>query len=320
MAPKVTLAILFSAAVALNVLYQTKNVPVVKTNSNDSVFVDNQKDCTAQLDALDAFFNARRLARHTTSYRPPTNVEAMDIFEPEAICLSEERFGGGKDGKVLPRHDAFGDGPKFACGIDVLAAKSKASSSGTNKHDGCLVYNVGSKNEIDFEVAVQTFVGCEIHTFDPTLSVPYIGGNYSSFHPWGIGIDGQTSKYKHWEWTSKGIETIYEELGHKKEQRKIDILKIDCEGCEWLAMPPVFDAMARGELKIDQIQIEVHIYSKDPPAFEKVRSFFQGVDKAGLRVTHKERNHWGCAGWRCLEYVLVHEDFLREANGAAMGC
>ena len=42
------------------------------------------------------------------------------------------------------------------------------------------------------------------------------------------------------------------------------------------------------------------------------------ADTAKLRITHKERNQWGCDGYRCVEYALVSEAFLREANGAAM--
>ena len=40
--------------------------------------------------------------------------------------------------------------------------------------------------------------------------------------------------------------------------------------------------------------------------------------RAKLRITHKERNQWGCDGYRCVEYALVSEAFLREANGAVM--
>ena len=45
---------------------------------------------------------------------------------------------------------------------------------------------------------------------------------------------------------------------------------------------------------------------------------FAAADKAKLRITHKERNQWGCDGYRCVEYALVSEAFLREANGAVM--
>ena len=42
------------------------------------------------------------------------------------------------------------------------------------------------------------------------------------------------------------------------------------------------------------------------------------ADTAKLRITHKERNQWGCDGYRCVEYALVSESFLCEANGAVM--
>ena len=56
-------------------------------------------------------------------------------------------------------------------------------------------------------------------------------------------------------------------------------------------------------------------------SFESPRTlqrFFAAADTAKLRITHKERNQWGCDGYRCVEYALVSEAFLREANGAVM--
>ena len=49
-----------------------------------------------------------------------------------------------------------------------------------------------------------------------------------------------------------------------------------------------------------------------------LQRFFAAADRARLRITHKERNQWGCDGYRCVEYALVSEAFLREANGAVM--
>ena len=49
-----------------------------------------------------------------------------------------------------------------------------------------------------------------------------------------------------------------------------------------------------------------------------LQRFFAAADTANLRITHKERNQWGCDGYRCVEYALVSESFLREANGAVM--
>ena len=42
-------------------------------------------------------------------------------------------------------------GPKFVCGVDILATKAKSNA-------GCLVYSVGSNNQVDFERGVKQFM------------------------------------------------------------------------------------------------------------------------------------------------------------------
>jgi hypothetical protein len=231
-----------------------------------------------------------------------------DLFEPEAVCITEERFGGRPE-----RYYSFGDGPKFVCGIDYL----RESYAGRRGEDNCLVYSIGSNNQIQFEVSSKEQIGCEIHTFDPTLKVPFVGGAYATFHPWGLGRDGAKVEAFDSSFTTKSLQTMMRELGHTN--RKIDIFKIDCEGCEFQAMPPVFDAIAAGTLRIDQILIEMHNPGRDGlDPYVVLADFFAAADRAGFRITHKERNHWGCNGYGCLEYVFVSEDFLRRATAAAI--
>lgn len=69
--------------------------------------------------------------------------------------------------------------------------------------------------------------------------------------------------------------------------------------------------IANGTLDVDQIQLEVH--GANHPT-SQVESFFEFADKAKMRIFHKERNHWGCAGYHCLEFAFISEDFLRRAN------
>ncbi len=91
------------------------------------------------------------------------------------------------------------------------------------------------------------------------------------------------------------------------------ILQIDCEGCEYAAMPPLFDLISSGNARVNQIQIELHA-PRDNNA-QMMYDFFLAADRAKFRIIHKERNHWGCDGYRCVEYVFVNETFLRHVNG-----
>mmetsp|Transcript_33330 Transcript_33330/g.73509 ORF Transcript_33330/g.73509 Transcript_33330/m.73509 type:complete len:342 (-) Transcript_33330:523-1548(-) len=278
-------------------------VPVVKRDSAG-------RHCEEHILKVEERFNSRREARRNYAHSlpsqfAPTEKKLYDIFEPEAICISEERFGGSSE----HRYASFGDGPKFVCGVDFMRARQNATNS-------CLVYSIGASSttvsgRIDYERAVHRVLGCETHTFDPTLgNETFLGSDYATFHPWGLGEDGGETTYSvrgGGSFSSMSLASMMKALGHTG--RRLDILKVDCEGCEWQALPAVFDAIARGELLIDQIQIELH-----RGTFEGAKSLFEKADSAGMRVLHKERNQWGCDGWRCLEYVFVGETFLNEVH------
>jgi hypothetical protein len=81
-------------------------------------------------------------------------------------------------------------------------------------------------------------------------------------------------------------------------------------------MPPLLESIAKGEVMVNQIQIEMHQSAFVGDGKEdSLDEFFDKVDQAKFRIFHKERNQWGCNGFRCLEYAFVNEKFLREANG-----
>jgi hypothetical protein len=176
------------------------------------------KSCEAMLDNLDDEYNERRKIRHEKKMGSTGEKFIFDLYEPEATCFREERFGSESE----ERFDAHGDGPKFLCGVDLIAAKARDENAG-----GCLVYSVGSNNDVQFERAVHAHMGCEIHTFDPTLRRPFVGDMYSTFHPWGLGTDGGkegASASNTDNWIRKSFETVMKDLGHMN--RTIDILKV----------------------------------------------------------------------------------------------
>jgi len=286
-------------------------------SSESSAAASTPKDaCLSNIKMLDATFDERRRQRRALPAKTVEVLMYFDPYEPEAVCFHEERFGL-REG--LPRYVAYGDGPKFICGVDFLAARNKEKKE--RGEPPCLVYSVGSANNVGFEAAVTQYTQCEVHTFDPTLTKPFVGDKYATFHPWGLGNDGEHVTFGASNFTTKSLETIVKDLGHTG--RTIDVLKIDCEGCEWHVMPKVFDSMKAGNLKIDQVLIEVHTpYLPGGTGDAHVaflKKFFEQADDAGLRIFHKERNHWGCVGYKCVEYAFVSESFLTASNSQICG-
>ena len=72
-----------------------------------------------------------------------------------------------------------------------------------------------------------------------------------------------------------------------------------------------FEVSEEGKITVGQIQVELHMVSNAP---EDLTTFFLAADKAKMRIFHKERNGWGCGGYKCVEYSFVSEDFLRQVN------
>ncbi|KAG5187699.1 methyltransferase domain-containing protein [Tribonema minus] len=197
----------------------------------------------------------------------------------------------------------YGDGPKFVCGVELL-----------RERPDCLVYSIGSNMQDGFELGLQIMApNCEVHVFDPTVDVEALGAASAAhgyrFHLMGLGSKAQSDGG---EVLKNGplrtLQHMMEELGHTG--RTIDIFKIDCEGCEWDTLgEQVFAPMREGHLKIGQLQVEMHLYNRR--RLGDAAAFFEAADAAGMRIFHKERNHWGCGGWKCLEYAFISADWAR---------
>ena len=128
-------------------------------------------------------------------------------LQPDFTCPHIQRVGG------------HGDGPKWTCDPHRLL-----------KRKDCLVYSVGSNGDYTFEDAMVELLDkqCEIHVFDPD---DYARPNDSEnknihFHQWALASSEAESGPN-----KKSFPEILKVLGH--ESRTIDILKIDCEFCEW---------------------------------------------------------------------------------------
>ncbi len=151
----------------------------------------------------------------------------QDNVEPAVTCAREERIGPA------------GEGGKWLCDPNRLRSR------GTD----CLIYSVGSFDDFSFEEAIMQNVSsaCEIHVFDHTVLNPQNKPCGVHFHPWGLGGAHEPAGS-----ALKSLSDIVVALGHKG--RTIDVLKIDCEGCEWSTYDSWFDA----DVHIDEMLVEIH--------------------------------------------------------------
>jgi Methyltransferase domain len=239
----------------------------------------------------DALKRRAEILSHTELF---VNMKAKhDRFEPSWNCHIEQRVG-----------NEFSDGGKFICG-------SLRSYFSTRP---CLVYSIGSNGDLTFEQSF-TQAGCETHTFDPTGDSAAWEANAAAsgvhYHAWGLRGDVPSSGTTFFNPLTNAhnpLLTLMEmrtRLAH--DGRKIDILKVDCEGCEWAAFNLIFEDIIQGRYRVGQIQIELH--NLDLPVIE---DFFKHANQAKYHVFHKERNHWGCNGYLCVEYALIEEETAFE--------
>lgn len=223
------------------------------------------------------------LTNHPSVFEGPKLV--YDPYEPTWACHIEQRVGR-----------EFGDGGKFVCGKDkFLSSRS------------CLAYSVGSNGDISFEESVIRKFGCEVHTFDPTGDTSLYQSKAEAvgaiFHPWGLSgkMDDLYNEATNGSNPLFPLSDIVSQLGHTG--RKIDLLKVDCEGCEFDSFRSIWAAILQGSLRVGQVLVELHGTSST-----HVNEFFQGAHRADFNVFHKERNHWGCDGYNCVEFSLISNE------------
>jgi hypothetical protein len=234
--------LLLTFAVLLNSLSLFSSVAISGCNgsgsySGDSPSVHGMYSTALAKNQSDGYFNdipdaswkhMQQRARSSVQYMHPTEPEKgyrntklwyLNNLQPDFTCPHKRRIGG------------HGDGPKWTCDPHRLLAKKD-----------CLIYSIGSHGHYKWEDAVVAgSPHCEIHVFDT--------GNYSRpgdlemknihYHQWGIKSSYNASSkpaqsLQHTATVQPELLTFQQtltKLGHNG--RRIDILKIDCDSCEW---------------------------------------------------------------------------------------
>jgi hypothetical protein len=185
-------------------------------------------------------------------------------WEPALTCDFEERIG------------AVGDGGKWLCNAYKIAQAEQ-----------CNVLSIGSNNDYGFEEAMHKLnPSCQIHTFDHTVT-PAGTPPFVKFHRFGLGSQ-----------STGNIRTMKDVIDMAGFQGKvIDVLKIDCEGCEFSVYKEFFTGFIR------QILIEIHY--KNGQATD---ALLQDMHDHGYVIFHKEPNTLGCSG-ECIEYAFLKVNF-----------
>jgi len=139
---------------------------------------------------------------------------SSSTFEPRlhTVCKNQHRLG------------PEGEGGKVICETAMLRSVD------------CLLVSVGSNGQVEFESAVHTLAPhCKIDIWDGTLN----GGrmklrraipSYATFIP---------SNFNAATWQ------------HYQNYSRVDVLKIDCEGCEWRDLEPWLNNVCTSQLLIE---------------------------------------------------------------------
>ena len=204
-----------------------------------------------------------------------SHVYVWDWFPPIFSCPWRDRLG------------RFADGGKVVCNWQALARMGEA----------CTVVSVGVQKEVSFETELASRTRCQIHAFDHTVPKlpnartveqtvvrPCDGvgrGGAISFRKLGLGSNlhqpGEASMLR-------TFDELTSSLG------RIDLLKIDCEGCEWA----VFRQLQRaGSLaRVDQLLIELHLSDRRGHSLgiKEVADLFAACEEAGLYPFSSEPN------------------------------
>ncbi|CAH1796447.1 unnamed protein product [Owenia fusiformis] len=168
----------------------------------------------------------------------------------------------------------------------------------------CLVYSVGINNDWKFDDAVSN-QGCFVHAYDPSMKKEsHMRSPSISFH--NKGLSGKNEK--NWlGWEMKTMSTLLKENGDDK--KIIDILKIDCEYCEWEALSTMLDDGVLNNVK--QLVFEWHITSgilrskdeikyihkgrtlSDTTEFAYMYNILRRLYDAGFRMFYSHQNPTG---------------------------
>lgn len=186
-------------------------------------------------------------------------------------CQKEQRVGGR------------GDGGKWMCMEHIPA-------SGQN----CMILSIGSGGDFAWEIEVhQKWPHCKIHVFD--------GTNF------GRGAPIKVPPYVHFHlknFNGRHFPELDEALSGASS---VDVLKIDCEGCEYYALMPFLS-----RVRVTQVLVELHgCIVKPYGRNQHLMRLLSGM----YGIFHEEPNIQYSDG-TCIEFGMLRLPFNATASTA----
>jgi hypothetical protein len=194
--------------------------------------------------------------------------------------------------------DALGDGS--LCQSDGTLLCNEYVSHADD--EDCLVYTFGIANQWNFEDWIG-YKNCEVHAHDPTTKYREVHEAHQAknvhFHYQGLGVPGKTTTH----FTGYGqmggpmmtLGELWRDHGHAASNRRISLLKIDCEGCEFEAFHQLATAEPEVVSQVCTIILEVHfsesLQMESAHHLKLMASFWQKyIEEFGFRFWYLHEN------------------------------
>lgn len=153
----------------------------------------------------------------------------------------------------------------------------------------CVFYSFGISNDYSFDRELAQVHGCKGYAFDPTLKrSPNIHANVP-FFPTGAAVLQKVP------FPTTNLTTVKKEHQHSM----IDVLKMDCEGCEYAISRDVSTHEPRFFDHVHQFAVELHIDQVCLQGCEELKGFGQLLEllqNSGLKLEHAELTP--CSRWK----------------------
>lgn len=239
---------------------------------------------------------------------------------PAPTTTDDTTYANGEDGArqyytrnwfpdfTCPHERLVGD-VRWVCNPNKIATVVK-NRQDRKWNNGCLVYSFGSATSsgaYPFEEGLRRTLGdlkCEIHVFDPNASLE---GDAAAkglvFHPWGLKgwYDDATALDARYPGDYKSLKEIVSALGHAG--RVIDIMNLDCEGCEWRVYKDWFNS----PVTVTQILVQMHGYR---PRLSN--DFFNTLRSQGYATFHKEPSYYTRGNEVNYSFLKLAPEFFTE--------